>query len=180
MLAVAASLLGAACGSEQSSGAKQDNSMSGGEGGVSSSGEAGAGADSKTQAGADTGSSGSSGSSSPSFVRQVWPILASECLECHVTPQYGDFRTAESAYATLSDPKRMVGNICSEGDPLLPLLSPGDPEGSGLWRLIAIGYRGCTGIVYGMPKNRPALLRDLNPDAAELIRSWIANGAPAD
>ena len=122
----------------------------------------------------------SSGSSGPSFVRQVWPILASECLECHVTPLYGDFRTAESAYATLSDPKRMVGNICSEGDPLLPLLSPGDPDGSGLWRLIAIGYRGCTGIVYGMPKNRPALLGDFNPDAAELIRSWISNGAPVD
>jgi hypothetical protein len=63
---------------------------------------------------------------------------------------------------------------------LVPLLSPGDPDGSGFWRLIAIGYRGCRGIVYGMPKNGPALLRDFNPDAAELIRSWIANGAPAE
>lgn len=118
----------------------------------------------------------------PSFKRDIWPILASECaMTCHVGGVYGDFRTPETAYAALSDTTRRVGRFCNEGEtPLLPVLSPGDPDGSGLWRLIGIGYRGCADVVYGMPKDGRGLLRDFNPSAAELIRSWIERGAAND
>lgn len=113
-----------------------------------------------------------------SFDRDVWPSLRLYCVTCHDGPFRGDFRTAGTAYAALFEQNRAVGLICNGGEtPRLPVITPGDPERSGLWRLVGVGYRGC-GWVYGMPKNDSrGILKDIDPAAVEAIRAWILQGA---
>ena len=104
-----------------------------------------------------------------------------QCTGCHQTSLRGDFRTADGAYAALFDETRVVGLICNAGETeRLRVIEPGDPEASGLWRLVGVGYHGCA-TTYGMPKSDPrGILRDFDPDGAERIRRWIAQGAARD
>ena len=134
---------------------------------------------STTEPDGDSTTSDTNGETVLDFEQDVWPILNSECILCHNGPFRGDFRDPASTYAVLTDPQRAVGYICNSDDesPVLPVLVPGDPEGSGLWWLVGIGYHGCDS-VYGMPKFDPrGILADFNPAAAETIRTWIAQGA---
>jgi hypothetical protein len=117
-----------------------------------------------------------------SFVRDVWPILARpDCTRCHSNELRGDFRTPETAYAALTDQRRQVGHICNADEtPILPVVEPGKPQASGLFRLIAVGYHKCERR-YGMPKNEPrGLLQDFDPQAVATIARWIAEGASRD
>ncbi|MBL9037141.1 MAG: hypothetical protein JNG84_01380, partial [Archangium sp.] len=113
-----------------------------------------------------------------SFDRDIWPVLRRDCAGCHDTANIGDFRTATSAYTALTDPNRRSGSMCrAASEPVLQLVVPGSPEDSGLWHLIAVGYRGCGG-VYGMPKgDGRGLLIDFDPDTAVRIQLWIREGA---
>lgn len=131
---------------------------------------------------ADGGQPSSTDAGTPSFVRDVWPVFKrASCTSCHNEPFRGDFRDPDSAYAALTDPQRAVGHICNQGEtPILEVVVPGDPDRSGLWRLVGVGYHGCA-TVYGMPKNDArGILRDFDPAGADAIRTWISRGAPKD
>lgn len=120
-----------------------------------------------------------------SFARDVMPVLTANCIACHDTLFLGDYRTAETAWPALTGPARALpfGFGCSDSPPE-GLVVPGDPNKSALWQLVGIGFDRDTGECpgdVGMPKNSPAgILRDFDPDGAELIRRWIEDGARND
>lgn len=116
-----------------------------------------------------------------SFRADIAPLLARSCTGCHRSSFRGDFRSAEGAYAALTDPNRSVGRICNDGEtPILPVVTPGDPTQSGLWWLVGEGYGGCAR-PYGMPKgNARGILADFDPRGAALIHAWIGQGAVLD
>ena len=115
------------------------------------------------------------------FTANVWPILVRECAQCHNGFFRGDFRTPESAYTALTDSTRAVGHICNTNEsPILPIIKSGDPEKSGLWHLIGVGYHGCEQL-YGMPKFDPrGILLDFDSNAATVIHQWITEGASSE
>jgi len=133
--------------------------------------------DVETAAPNDSGDGGEGfGVEGPDFATEVHPIFAAQCLDCHDNDFYGDLSTPDKAYATLMDPKRSVGFICGwEGDDVVPLVSAGDHENSGLW-LVSVGT--CDDGAYGMPKSNPlGFLSEIDPDAVDAIVAWIDAGA---
>ena len=62
---------------------------------------------------------------------------------------------------------------------MLPLVAPGDPEGSWLYRVLSRcePHNDSGFIVPHMPRNAPALLDD---GLVAIVRAWIEAGAPAD
>jgi hypothetical protein len=112
----------------------------------------------------------------PDFESEVFPTLERHCTDCHDNSFTGDFNTPDLAFATLTDPSRVVGYLCGWApDELVPVITPGDRERSGLW-LVSIGT--CDAGTYGMPKYDPdGLLIDIDPDAVDRIGRWIDAGA---
>lgn len=108
-------------------------------------------------------------------------MLDRECTQCHQSRFAGDFRDPDLAYAALMDPDRRVGRLCNANETaILRVVVPGEPEQSGLWQLVGVGYNGCRQ-KYGMPKFDPrGLLIDFAPEDAQQIRDWILDGAILD
>jgi hypothetical protein len=106
-----------------------------------------------------------------SFANQIQPILTASCTGalCHdaVTPQRGLNLTAGAAYAELIN-SRSTQTLCKT----YRLVQPGDPDLS--YVIFKLQGGGPCFVGSRMPSRLPAL-----PAAQiQLIRDWIANGAP--
>jgi hypothetical protein len=104
-----------------------------------------------------------------SFATQVQPIFQAHCgAGCHaggVASSGVDLSRAETSFATL------VGkpSVC---DPQVPMVEPGEPANSMLWRKLSNAPALCGG-----PMPTVGALKDSNPEAFELIEAWISQGA---
>ncbi len=114
---------------------------------------------------------------SVSFYNDVIPIFEEHCISCH---------EGENAQANLELGRDVAANqllsegraaFCSEAGALLErqLVVPGSPEESALWRKIS-DTELTLECGREMPPNGTPLI-SVAPQAAETLRSWIAEGA---
>jgi hypothetical protein len=108
---------------------------------------------------------------SVSFAADIQPIFTANCAlsGCHAppSPQLGQNLSAGNAYAS-------IVNVTSVEVPTLARVEPFDPESSYLVHKIQGTFPGVGGSGGRMPLGQGAL-----PDAdIQLIRAWIADGAP--
>jgi hypothetical protein len=106
-----------------------------------------------------------------SFCADIQPIFTANCAfsGCHAppSPQLGQNLSAGNAYAS-------IVNVTSAEVPTLDRVEPFDPEGSYLVHKIQGTFPGVGGSGGRMPRGQGAL-----PEAdIQLIRAWIADGAP--
>ncbi len=91
------------------------------------------------------------------FVRQIKPILASRCVECHHSGAlFGDLNLQNRALAMR---KRKLG----------PVIVPGQPDKSPLYLTLTLPPAN--------PKAMPATGHRIPKDEVALIRLWILEGA---
>ena len=106
-----------------------------------------------------------------SFSAQVLPILTGNCTnsQCHdaTSPQVGLELTAANAYTEIVG---VPGKSCTS----LDLVTPGSPNDSYL--MIKISGGGSCMVGTKMPKPPESL----TTSEIQLVRDWIANGAPAN
>lgn len=111
---------------------------------------------------------------SPTLTNVRETLLSSSCVfsSCHVAgnPAAGLDLTAVDLHTVLLGPSGQTG---------MPLVSPGDPDGSWLYRTISqCQPADDDGDVHAhMPLNAPTLAA---PSLVALVREWIAAGAPND
>lgn len=125
------------------------------------------GADDPADSGAADSGDPDTGSAPPalSHAQVVQPIWDRACVHCHDSGgDAGLSLVAENAYADL------VGVPSTQAD--LPLVSPGDPEGSYLWHKLA----GTQDLVGGGGSLMPEGM-DLTSDELATIQRWIREGA---
>ncbi|MGD2136868.1 MAG: hypothetical protein PVJ66_02270 [Gammaproteobacteria bacterium] len=96
-----------------------------------------------------------------SFSTDVMPVLDRHCKECH---EAGGAGTQRSGFAVDSYDSVMAGTK------LGPMVVPGDPLSSNLYRLVA----GEVDESIRMPHQKSAL----TDEEIEVISTWIAEGAP--
>jgi hypothetical protein len=102
-----------------------------------------------------------------SFRGQVLPLLNSHCVMCHLPG------AAQAGLSLYPDARAaLVDQPSTQG--ALPLVKPGDTEGSYLFRKLAGTHLEAGGTGASMPFQRELLAAG---DLA-LIRQWIADGAP--
>jgi hypothetical protein len=103
------------------------------------------------------------------FARDVQPIFA-QCLTaaCHEGPNApGSFELVmDRAYPELLTRRARAGRCGGQ-----PLVVPGDPDASVLWKRVGGAACGASMPLGSMP---------LPAQAVDAIRAWIAEGAPAD
>lgn len=113
----------------------------------------------------------------PDAVPVAEPTL--ENLRAHVlTPwcSYSACHGQAAAGGLLLGAANLHGQLMNhsvQGPTALPLVAPGDPEGSWLYRVLARCDPG--GGAAHMPRNAPVLLED---ETVALVRAWIEEGAP--
>jgi hypothetical protein len=95
-----------------------------------------------------------------SFANDVMPVLKQNCSECHLAGGKG---TEKSGFAVDSYDSVMSGTR------LGPMVVPGDPLSSNLYRMVA----GEVDKSIRMPHQKAAL----SPDQVAVIQTWIAEGA---
>ncbi|MBX3733671.1 MAG: DUF1553 domain-containing protein [Verrucomicrobiae bacterium] len=96
------------------------------------------------------------------FNRDIRPLISENCLACH-----GPDPGSRKAGLRLDTQEGLFGGTKSEG----PVVVPGQPEASALWRRI----------VHEDPEELmppPGSHKELTPPQRALIREWIASGAP--
>ncbi|MFN0069283.1 MAG: DUF1549 domain-containing protein, partial [Limisphaerales bacterium] len=96
------------------------------------------------------------------FNRDIRVLLSDNCLACH-----GPDPGSRKAGLRLDTKEGLLGETKSEG----PVVKPGDPEASALWKRIMQ-----TDPDELMPP--PESHKQLKPEERELFRQWIAQGAP--
>jgi hypothetical protein len=106
-----------------------------------------------------------------SFCRDIQPIFTANCAlsGCHAgaAPQQGQNLSAGNAYAN-------IVNVASREVPALDRVEPGDPANSYLVHKI----EGTAALVGGEDTRMPLGLEPLPQADIDLIRAWIAAGAP--
>ena len=111
--------------------------------------------------------SSSSAPTDPSYAKNVEPVVAKRCLGCHSAEKHkaGLVLDKASGYKDLTT--RMSVQVTD-----MPLVKPGDPDGSYLWlKLMHTAPKG-----KGMPRTLFGS-KKLPTDELELIKSWIETGA---
>lgn len=101
------------------------------------------------------------------YATHLEPVVLERCLSCHTfdEPEAGLVLEPGEGYA------RLVGPRSTQVE-TMPLVVPGDPEGSYLW--LKVDQRPVTGD--GMPRSLFGPKR-LPEAEVELFRRWIADGA---
>lgn len=102
-----------------------------------------------------------------SYAEHLEPLVIARCLACHTLEE-------PEAQLVLEDGAgygAMVGRPSTQV-PNMPLVAPGDPEGSYLWRKLVHEVE----VGKGMPRTVVGSIR-LPDDELELYRRWIADGA---
>jgi hypothetical protein len=103
----------------------------------------------------------------PGYAADVEPVVVKRCASCHRT---GD-RRGQLLLERGSGYAQLVGRSSTQV-PALPLVTPGDPARSYLWRKLE--HTAAEG--EGMPRT-PFGARKLPARELELIRRWVATGA---
>jgi hypothetical protein len=107
------------------------------------------------------------------FVADVWPILNRECQGCHFVTD-----NPPQIFDAVPTHTRLVGGA-SPTAAGIAWIEPGDPERSYLYLKISDGHRAAGGAGDRMPP--PSVRGSLLPEAdRELVRAWIAAGAPLE
>lgn len=108
-----------------------------------------------------------------SFTDDVQPVLDQHCVQCHSPATGGVSLQAGDAYTTLTT---RTSGLCD-----LPLVTPGAPEESALWVKLTEDIS-APSLSCGreMPPLGEGSLLFVDPEAAEVLRLWIAQGAPPD
>ncbi|HMO65960.1 MAG TPA: hypothetical protein PKE47_12190, partial [Verrucomicrobiota bacterium] len=96
------------------------------------------------------------------FNRDIRVLLSDNCLACH-----GPDAGTRKARLRLDTKEGLFGETRREG----PVVKPGDPAGSALWKRIVDDDPEAV-----MPP--PDSHKQLTPEQRELFRRWIAQGAP--
>ncbi|HSL17144.1 MAG TPA: hypothetical protein VLB51_04490 [Methylomirabilota bacterium] len=102
-----------------------------------------------------------------SYAEHLEPLVIARCLACHTLeePEAQLVLEAGTGYgAMVGQPSTQVPNM--------PLVAPGDTEGSYLWRKLVHEVE----VGKGMPRTVVGSIR-LPDDELELYRRWIADGA---
>ncbi len=102
-----------------------------------------------------------------SYSRDVEPLIIKRCVGCHAG--------SEAKAGLVLEPGRGCGDLVgrpSTQAPDVPLVVPGDPGASYLWRKL----EGTTAVGKGMPRGMLGF-RPLPPEELTRIRRWIEEGA---
>jgi hypothetical protein len=110
------------------------------------------------------------------FTREALPVFKRYCLGCHGTGGIGEFLTGGDSGVNF-EPDLAYGRLLrpSFGDKGATMrIVPGHPEASALYNKITAGSNG---VWFGSPMPQGKALSETDPEAVEIIRKWIANGA---
>jgi len=123
--------------------------------------------------GSGSGDSGGSGSGDidlpvPSLAEVSAAVLVPACGDCHISQTLSDLWLEPNA--ALRD--RLLG-VSIQAAPM-PLVTPGNPEASYLWRKVQGTQLPAGGLGEPMPLGRAALTEP----QSDLLRRWIEGGAP--
>jgi hypothetical protein len=101
------------------------------------------------------------------YAEHLEPLVIARCLSCHTTEEPEAQLVLEPGIGY----GEMVGRASIQV-PELPIVAPGDPEGSYLWRKLNHDVE----IGRGMPRTVVGSIR-LPDEEIELYRRWIEDGA---
>ncbi len=108
------------------------------------------------------------------YAATIQPIWDAHCVSCHRAGADLDLESAGSRERILAE----TGTCLEDGEVVeKPLVVPGDPGASVLWRKLA---NELDGFAYNreMPPNGLGGLREEDPEAFAAVEAWIAGGAP--
>lgn len=108
---------------------------------------------------------GSPATGAHGYVADVRPILDVRCASCHTSSSNGGFSVPRTADGLVARAAR--------GHAELPLIDPGLPEGSYLWRKLTNTHGEEGGDGDWMPRGG----QRLDADECAIIEAWIAGGA---